>query len=58
MDLKDEGSEGVVWIDVDQNKDKYRTLVNTVMNSMFVDPCIIVQFINKNPTRCNSVLKF
>jgi hypothetical protein len=25
---------------------------------MFVDPCIIVQFINKNPTRCNSVSKF
>jgi len=25
---------------------------------MFVDPCIIVQFIKKNPTRCNNVLKF
>jgi hypothetical protein len=25
---------------------------------MFVDPCIIVQFIKKNPTRCNSVSKF
>jgi len=25
---------------------------------MFVDPCIIVQFIQKNPTRCNSVSKF
>ena len=24
----------------------------------FVDPCIIVQFIKKNPTRCNSVPKF
>jgi len=24
----------------------------------FVDPCIIVQFINKNPTRCNSVSNF
>jgi len=23
-----------------------------------VDPCIIVQFIQKNPTRCNSVSKF
>ena len=25
---------------------------------MFVDPCIIAQFIQKNPTRCNSVSKF
>jgi len=25
---------------------------------MFVDPCIIVKFINKNPTRCNNVSKF
>jgi hypothetical protein len=23
-----------------------------------VDPCIIVQFLQKNPTRCNSVSKF
>ena len=28
------------------------------MTLMFVDPCIIVQFIKKNPTRCNSVSKF
>jgi preprotein translocase subunit SecG len=26
--------------------------------TIFVDPCIIVQFIQKNPTRCNSVSKF
>jgi hypothetical protein len=25
---------------------------------MFVDLCIIVQFIQKNPTRCNSVSEF
>jgi len=25
---------------------------------MFVGPCIIVQFIKKNPTRCNNVIKF
>jgi len=24
---------------------------------IFVDPCIIVQFIKKNPTRCNNVSK-
>jgi len=29
-----------------------------VISLMFVDPCIIVKFINKNPTRCNSVSKF
>jgi hypothetical protein len=27
-------------------------------NLIFVDPCITVQFIQKNPTRCNSVSKF
>ena len=25
---------------------------------MFVDPCILVQFLQKNPTRCNNVSKF
>jgi hypothetical protein len=25
---------------------------------MFVDPCITVQFIKKNPTGCNNVSKF
>ena len=25
---------------------------------MFVDPCIIIKFVEKNPTRCNSVWKF
>jgi len=25
---------------------------------MFVDPCIVVQLIKKNPTRCNNVSKF
>ena len=29
-----------------------------VLNLMFVDPCIIVQFIKKSPTRCNNVSKF
>jgi len=28
------------------------------MQLMFVDPCIVVQFIKKNPTRCNNVSKF
>jgi hypothetical protein len=28
------------------------------VNLMFVDPCIIVRFIKKNPTRRNNVSKF
>ena len=28
------------------------------MNLIFVDPYIIVKFVQKNPTRCNSVSKF
>jgi hypothetical protein len=31
---------------------------NLSKNMMFVDPSIIVQFIQKNPTRCNSASKF
>ena len=30
----------------------------SVMYLTFVDPCIIVQVVKKNPTRCNSVSKF
>jgi len=33
---------------------KFRNMIYV----MFVDPCIIVQFIKKNPTRCNNVSKF
>jgi hypothetical protein len=32
MDLKEIGWDGVDWIDVVQDRDKWRTLVNTVMN--------------------------
>ena len=32
--------------------------VTATKNSTFVVPCIIVQFIKKNPTRCNNVSKF
>jgi len=31
---------------------------NDYTTLMFVDPCIIVQFIKKNPTRCKNVSKF
>jgi len=30
----------------------------TFINLMFVDPCITIQFIKKNPIRCNNVSKF
>jgi hypothetical protein len=30
----------------------------STMYLMFVDPCIIVRFIKKNPTRCNNVTKY
>jgi len=41
-----------------QNMTHSQANKTTIMNLMFVDPCIIVQFIKKNPTRCNNVLKF
>jgi len=35
-----------------------RILLNKIEDLIFVDPCIIVQFIKKNPTRCNNVSQF
>jgi hypothetical protein len=32
MDLRDIGCSDVDWIDLAQDRDKYRALVNTVMN--------------------------
>jgi len=36
----------------------YSDLPPLIRVLMFVDPCIIVQFVKKNPTRCNNVSKF
>jgi len=43
---------------IEQDGDIVVRLVHSVRKLMFVDPCIIVQFIKKNPTRCNNVSKF
>jgi hypothetical protein len=32
MELRDVGWGGIDWIDLIQNRDQWRTLVNTVMN--------------------------
>jgi hypothetical protein len=32
MDLREIGWDGVDWIDVAQDRDQYRALVNTVLN--------------------------
>jgi hypothetical protein len=32
MDLRETGWDGMVWIDLAQNRDQWRALVNTVMN--------------------------
>jgi CRISPR/Cas system-associated protein Cas7 (RAMP superfamily) len=32
MDLREIGLEGVDWINLDQDRDRWRALVNTVMN--------------------------
>jgi hypothetical protein len=32
IDLREKGWDGVDWIDLAQEKDKWRALVNTVMN--------------------------
>jgi len=48
---------------VDRGKEVIRKGQNIIrryknFNLMFVDTCIIVKFIQRNPTRCNSVSKF
>jgi hypothetical protein len=32
MDLREVGCDGINWIDLAQNRDQWRALVNTVMN--------------------------
>jgi hypothetical protein len=32
MDLRERGWDGVDWVDLAQDRDKWRALVNTVMN--------------------------
>jgi hypothetical protein len=36
----------------------FKGLICLMFYFMFVDPCIIVEVINRNPTRCNNVKKF
>jgi hypothetical protein len=36
MDLREIGWDGVDWIDVAQNRDQWRALVNTVLNPQLV----------------------
>jgi hypothetical protein len=35
MDLREIGWDGMDWIDLTQNRDQWRDLVNTVMNQRF-----------------------
>ena len=35
MDLKEVGSDGMDWLDLAQDRDSWRTLVNVVMNLLF-----------------------
>jgi hypothetical protein len=51
LDLREIGWDGMVWIDVAQDRDQWRALVNTVMNlrvpynsGKFLSSCIIGGF--------------
>ena len=43
---------------VKQTRTAQSTSDNYRINLMFVDPCIIVKFMKKNPRRCKNVSKF
>ena len=38
------GTGSVDWIDVAENRDRWRAFVNAVMNLKFASPCIIIHF--------------
>jgi hypothetical protein len=48
MDLKEIGGDGMEWIDLAQNRDQWRVLVNTVMNLRV--PCNIMKFLSSCAT--------
>jgi len=54
--------QNVLWFKVNYPKRGPAPTIFTLYKHfpmlMFVDPCIIVKFIKKNPTRCNNVSKF
>jgi hypothetical protein len=39
MDLRDTGWGGLEWIHLAQNRDRWRAVVNAVMNLRFLAPC-------------------
>jgi hypothetical protein len=44
--------------DSDSVSGRYCSMNSNVQHLTFVDPCIIVQLVKKNPTRCNNVSHF
>jgi hypothetical protein len=54
IDLREIGWDGVDWIDMAQNRDKWRALVNTILNlrvpynaGKFLSGCTIVRLLKK-----------
>jgi hypothetical protein len=39
IDLRETGWDGVAWIELDQDRDQWRALVNTVMNLRVPQNC-------------------
>jgi len=50
------GKKNLLRWDVLQQRTCIPNSVKTTLT--FVDPCTIVQFVKKNPTRCNNVSRF
>jgi hypothetical protein len=55
--LQDEGKIFINLKNIYNTKDSIHYKVNKSLNLMYLDPCIIVQLIKKNPARCNNISK-
>jgi hypothetical protein len=48
MDLRETGWGSVEWIQMAQDRDRWRAVVNTVMNLRVLAPRVVIQILKRN----------